>query len=107
MNQLIAPRLLLIEALEERFAKYPDPEKTPVEWFAVPGRREKQLGVTVRRTKCFASPEPNIVFSHQDAFGYGNAAGGKKKMGKPRVTELPFWGRACDIVKIYEPVEGV
>jgi hypothetical protein len=100
VNQLIAPRLLLIEALEERFAKFPDASAIPVKYWADPGRREAQLGVTVRETVTFRSPEPNIVFSHPEAFGYLEL-GRKKRMGLERCDALAPWGKAAEVLADY------
>ena len=99
-NQLIAPRELLIEALEERFAKYPDPAKINLKYFGEPGRYEKHLGVTVREWEPFAIPIPNIVFSHSEALDYLRA-GKRKALGPWRRAELPFWGTAQGMMDLW------
>lgn len=108
VNQLIAPRLMLIEALEERFARVEELKKTkPVEeiikYWGDPGRYEKFLGVKVREIGHFFSTVPSIVFSHPKAYGYLRQ-GSKKRLGNPRAFDIPYWGKAKDIVKIYENV---
>lgn len=93
LNQMLCPRELLIEAFEERFAKYPAPDKTPLHYFAEPGRYERLLGVKVREFEGYASPIPSIVFSHQAAYGF-ESVGERKSVGEfPRKT-LSQWGSA-------------
>lgn len=103
VNQLIAPTELLIEAMEERFAKFSDvpDDQVPISFWGDPGRYEKQLGVTVREIECFAAPEPSIVFSHEEAFGYLNH-GKRKSVGEFPRTELPGWGTAEKIMELWK-----
>lgn len=108
VNQLIAPTSLLIDSLEERFNKFkgvPD-EKIPISFWGDPGRYEKQLGVTVREFECFAAPEPSIVFSHEEAFGFLNH-GVRKSVGEFPRTELPGWGSAEKIIGLWKQPEMV
>lgn len=100
MTSLIAPRNLLIEALEERFKKYSTPESLP-DRFAEPGRYEDHLGVTIRKKEQWRSSIPNIIFSHEKALAFGYL-GTRKKMGDKRVDELPYWGNAKNIRELYE-----
>lgn len=103
VNQLIAPTSLLIDSLEERFNKFkgvPD-EEVPISFWGDPGRYEKQLGVTVREIECFAAPEPSIVFSHEEAFGFLNH-GVRKSVGEFPRTELPGWGSAEKIMELWK-----
>jgi hypothetical protein len=109
----ILPRLLLIEALEERFAK----------WKTIPHllngelgyeKVEKNLGVTVRKSTELYSWTPVVQIHHI----YGTPGIGKpKSMLKPgdtldlekrktrkrhgmiRAFEIPTWGRAEDFIK--------
>lgn len=101
MYSLICERDLFIEAMEERFAMYPNDASVPIECWAEPGKYERQLGITVRETEEFYSNPPNIVFSHPAAFAYANL-GHRKKLGEMRAIEIPYWGRIEDIVKLYE-----
>lgn len=100
VNQLIAPTKMLIEAMEERFAKYPDLSKVDLRIWGDPGRYENQLGVTVRPTDTFMCTCPSIVFTHEHAFGYLNH-GKKKRLGDLRIIEVPYWGRADQVIKQY------
>lgn len=119
VNQLIAPRQMLIDALEERFARLPvlideikrdhpeieDPVARVIKYWGDPGRYEDILGVTVRPAAEYYCEKPSIVFSHPEAFGYLNQ-GKKKKLGDIRIVELADWGRAEDMLKLYyEPTK--
>jgi len=101
VNQLIAPTKMLREAMEERFAKYPDESKVKLKYWGDPGRYEKYLGVTERPTDTFMCINPSIVFTHPKAFGYEMNHGKKKRLGDLRIIEIPFWGRAEDMMKYY------
>lgn len=97
---LIAPRQLLIEALEERFAKFPDDSKVPLARWAEPGRYEKLLGVTERKIVEYVASEPTVVFTHEDALGYA-LQGKRKRLGKIRAWDIPYWGKAQDVLNNY------
>lgn len=111
INQLIAPRELLIEALDERFALYPDEaslrrkfgEGNPFKFWGDLGRYEKHLGVTVRPWEPFAAPDPSVVFSHDEAFGF-LSAGTRKSVGNAPRTELPYWGSAQRMLDLWNNV---
>lgn len=103
VNSLIAPRDMLVEALEERFNKFknvPD-ENVPLHYWGDPGRYEEKLGVTPRATEEFYTTETNIVFSHPDAYGY-LTRGERKRLGDIRAYDIPYWGKASDILKLYK-----
>lgn len=106
INQLIAPRKLLIEALEERFERFNKlieqgkTEQQIIKYWGDLSRYEKLLGVTVRPSKTFMCKMPSIVFSHEHAFGY-LSQGKKKRLGDLRITELQGWGRAEEILKLF------
>ena len=100
----IYPRELVIEALEERFAKYPD--EIPIKVFGELGRYEKYLGVTERKVEQFYSSPPMIQVNHEFFSLTENnpetvARRQKKRMGWLRATDIPYWGRASDIVKYF------
>jgi hypothetical protein len=101
LNALICNRLLLIEALEERFRKYPDNSTIPYRYWGEPGRYERLLGVTVRETEGFESEMPIIMFSHPKALNFIKQ-GERKRLGIYRQDTLPFWGSAESLVKYYE-----
>lgn len=101
---LICERDLFIEAMEERFARWPDDEKVNLSLWAEPGKYERQLGVTVRETEIFFTNPPNIIFIHETALAFGNL-GTRKKLGEFRAIEIPYWGRAEEVLKLYKEDE--
>jgi hypothetical protein len=96
----LAPRRLMLEALEERFAKFPDESQIPAGWFCEIGRYDRQLGVTRRRIVDYEAPVSHVVFNHPEAYGY-RFLGTRKKMGDVRQAEIPYWGRAEELLKLY------
>ncbi len=104
VNQLIAPKDYLVEAMNERFKRVDEllakgkPLERILKFFGDPGRYEKHLGVTVRETDTFMSTCPSIVFSHEHAFGY-LSQGSRKRLGDLRINEVPYWGRAEEVLK--------
>lgn len=101
LSQLICERDLFIEAMEERFAKYTDDVTTPIERWAEPGKYEGLLGVTERKSAEFYSEMPNVAFSHETALSFLNL-GKRKKLGNLKALEIPYWGKAEDVLKYYE-----
>lgn len=100
LSGLICERNLFIEAMEERFTKWPDDSVTPIRNWAEPGKYEKNLSVTARSIEEFYSEVPNIAFSHPTALSFDNL-GVRKKLGNLRVTTVPYWGTAEQVLKIY------
>lgn len=98
MHSLICERDLFIEAMEERFARHP--EGTDPSIWGEPGKYEQHLRVTVRPTEVFYSNPPNIIFIHETALGFGHL-GKRKRVGEFRAIEVPWWGRAEEIIKEY------
>lgn len=97
-STLVAPRLLTIEALEERFKKYPS--GTSPNYFGELGRSniEHNLGVTLRKSAWFSTDLSIVSLDHE--FGIDNLGKTHRKaMGVPRAYEIPYWGRASDLVK--------
>jgi hypothetical protein len=99
-TSLIAPRELIIEALEERFAKYPDDSQVPLNRWAEVGRKERELGVTVRKVQEFVAQVPHIMFSHEDAIGY-QYLGKRKAQGFLKAYDVPYWGKAEAIMDLW------
>lgn len=95
---MICEREILIEALEERFAKYPNgtpPEKTGEigRW-----RTDKLLGVTPRKAIDFYTNNPIINVNHP--FGLDERARrNRKTYGSLRAYDIPGWGKAEDLAK--------
>jgi hypothetical protein len=102
LYSLICERELFIEAMEERFAKWPIDREINLSHWAEPGKYEgrSHLGVTERSIEYFYTDIPNVAFSHPTALSYGNL-GTRKRLGKLQVTGLPYWGEAHEIIKLY------
>lgn len=90
---LIAPRELLIEALEERFAKHGD--QWPEGFVGELGRNrvEKALGVTVRKSVEVFSEISLVQFNHRN--GTEKVQQSRKKAHGPiKAYSIPVWGMA-------------
>lgn len=98
---LIAPRLLLIEALEERFAKYP--EGTPAKLTGEVGRNklEKQLGLTERKSIEVFCEQSMIQINH-DTGTEDRQRSHRKRLGQIKAFDIPHWGKASDIIANYK-----
>lgn len=100
LNSLICERDLFIEAMEERFAKYPDESKVDTSVWAEPGKYERMLGVKQQQIVKFQTNPPNIVFSHENELSF-SGLGKRKRVGEIRATEIPYWGTATEIRRLY------
>lgn len=97
-STLIAPRKLAVEALEERFAKYPN--GTPEGFTGELGRPniEDRLGVSHRKSAWFSTEISIVRIDHE--LGIDRLSRTHRKgMGILRAYDIPCWGRAEDIVK--------
>lgn len=98
---LIAPRLLVQEALEERFSKYPD--GTPDYFTGELGRAkvEEKLEVTHRKSMWFSTETSIVKVDHE--YGIDRlATTHRKARGILRAYDIPHWGKAEDIVKKFK-----
>lgn len=96
---LIAPKDYYIEAWEERFAKFPGDSMPPHRVSEI-GRNNQEgwMGVSKRNCVKWQSSIPVIHINHPvgtDSLGF------RKRMGRIRAIEIPYWGRADNIVKEY------
>lgn len=98
LNGLICERELLIKHLEERFKLWPD--QVDINIFGEPGKYDNQLGTTPYPSQDFYCNPPNIVFSHQANLQF-KGLGTRKAMGQVRALEIPYWGKAEDIRRLY------
>lgn len=97
-STLLAPRDLLIEALEERYAKYPN--GTPEKLTGEVGRKniESALGVTLRKSMEFQTEISVVRIDHD--FGIDTLAQSHRKgMGIAQSYDIPHWGRADELLK--------
>lgn len=102
---LIAPRELLIEALTERQIKHPNGHKDAGE--VGRSKVEHKLGVTVHNCVEWYCHNPIVQLNHPtgtDVGDYGRLPNGKrmvKKHGQIKAFDIPYWGRAIDVIKEY------
>jgi hypothetical protein len=97
---LIAPRELMIEALEERFTKWP--QGIPKEWCGELGREnvERWLKVTPRKSIEWYSKVSVIQINHDEGTE-DRQRRHRKELGPMRSYDMPTWGRAEDLIKHY------
>jgi hypothetical protein len=95
---LIAPRELLIESLEERFAKWPD--GTPDNRTGELGRGmiERNLGITERKSADVYTTVSVVQLNHAMS-SEKYQVNQRKRMGYLRAYSIPVWGEAKDVVK--------
>lgn len=97
-STLIAPRQLTIEALEERFNKYPN--GTPEGLTGELGRPniEDKLGVKRQKSLWFETEVSIIKIDHE--YGMDRLARTHRKgRGPLQAYDIPYWGKAEDIIK--------
>ena len=99
-GMLICERELYIEAMEERFAKYPDISKIDHAIWAEPGKYEDHLKVTVRNFETFYTHPANVMFSHPEGLSF-SGLGTRKRIGELRAETIPYWGTAEYVYNVY------
>ena len=97
---LVAPRLLVIESLEERFTKYPNgtPEGKTGELGR--SRTDRMLGLTQHKVVEFSTTCPVINICHDNGLD-DRARRHKKSFGTLRAYDIPYWGKAKELIKNY------
>lgn len=99
-STLIAPREYLIEALEERFARWPDGTPDKITGEVGRGMVERNLGITVRDVEERFGEVSVIQFNHAGA-SEDRQRSQRKKLGQIKCYDLFHWGHARDLVKLY------
>lgn len=100
-STLIAPRKLIIEALEERFAKYPDGTKNGETGELGRVNIEKKLGLSHYESGWFTTVTSVVRIDHE--LGIDRLARTHRKgMGILRSYDIPHWGRADELVKRFK-----
>jgi len=99
---LIAPRELLIEALEERFKKF-EGRELPERLMGECGRNklEKMMHITLRKQKDWWSTCPIIQLNHAEGTEWKQGAKCKTH-GQLKAFDIPFWGKASEIACEYQ-----
>ena len=99
---MICPRQLMIEALDEREAKYPYGCSRPGEI----GREdsERRMGVTRRKHVEWWCQFPMVNLAHERGLSptYIGPTGKKRKEGEVKALEIPYWGTASAIATVYK-----
>jgi hypothetical protein len=102
---MIGPRKLVIEALEERKAMYPD----GLPYAGEIGRPdiERRMRVTKRKAVDWDCIDSSINLCHPRGLSptYENTPKLERKPGELKAFSVPHWGNAADIAAIYN--EGV
>lgn len=99
MCMCIAPRLKLIEVLENRFKKFPELlPREKLTGFSEPGReRTNKFMEEDSILETFESEVPTICFNHRTGLG-----GRRRMMRKDKVVDyLEPWGKASDLWEEY------
>jgi hypothetical protein len=97
---LIAPRKLLIEALEERFAKWPNGTNNNVTGEVGRGMIERNLHITERKCMDDYSKVSVIQVNHENG-SENRQKTHRKSYGPIRCYDLYYWRKAEDLVKNY------
>lgn len=107
---LIAPRQLLIDALEERRDKCRGGLPNSSCGEVGRARLERKLGLTERKSIEWWCKNPIVQLNHltgTDVGDYPNMQGDGRHYYKPhgeiKAVEIPYWGSARDIVRHYAP----
>jgi hypothetical protein len=93
----ILPRELFIEAWEERLAKFPG-DSMPIHRVSEVGRnnQEEWMGVTKRKRADYFG---EFAVVHVNHLSGTDSTGTEKRMGPIRAIDIPYWGKAKDIVR--------
>lgn len=98
---LIAPTEYLIDALTERFNKWTDGTPPNITGEVGRDRVERNLGITVRNCIKKYSSTSIIQFNHAGS-SEELQRNKRKRMGMVKAYDIPHWGRAQDLVRLYE-----
>jgi len=96
-SNMIAPRKLLIELLEKRFATYPD-IKDGKRWNE-PGKYDERFGIGKYKVKGFVTM-PTVSFTHYESLGF-DFLKKRKRIYPVRAYDIPYWGKVSDLLKQY------
>lgn len=98
---MICPRDLMIQALDEREARWPDGYQVPGEIGRA--RVERRMRVTVRKSIEWYCAESMVTLAHSRGLSstFQDTPGMRRREGEVKAIEIPYWGRAEDIAAIY------
>jgi len=95
---MLSYRKLVIEALEERFAKFPDGTSDRITGEIGRPMVEHNLGITVRDVEEFETLASIVNFNH-DKGSDDLQLRQRKSLGNIQALDIPHWGKAEDLVK--------
>jgi len=97
-STLLAPRQLLIDALEERYAKWPKGTPTGITGELGRANIEDKLGVSHRKCVDYTTDVSVLRLDHD--FGIDTLSKSHRKaLGLARSYDVPHWGRADEVTK--------
>jgi hypothetical protein len=97
-STLIAPRKLVIEALEERFQKYPKGTPTGITGELGRNNIEDKLGIKRQKSIWFQTEISVVRVDHE--LGIDKLSQSHRKgMGILRAYDIPHWGKASEIIE--------
>lgn len=97
---MIAPRLLLIEALEERFAQWPNGIPDNRVWELWKHMAERNMNVTLQKAVDMWTTIPIINLNHSSATDVLQI-NQRKRMWMLRCYDVPHWWKASELLKNY------
>lgn len=98
---LIAPRELLIEALEERYTKWPDGVPERIVGEVGRGMVERNLGITERKCTEQFSKVSIIQINHEFASEERQRTH-RKTYGPIRAYDIFYWGKASEVLEKFQ-----
>lgn len=105
----ISPRKLMIEALQERKEKYPNGCNYRLLGEVGRDKVDRRLGVSRRKMTEWYCHNPIVQLNHKEGNDTGH--GGRlpdgrvliKKHGQMKAYDIPYWGKATELLKHYLP----
>jgi len=98
---MISSRQLMIDALEERFAKWPNGTPKDITGELGRDRVNRNLGLSKRKLVEYFTTIGIVNFNHdysEEEYQRTHV----KRMGPLRAYDIPFWGKASELVKNFK-----
>jgi len=95
---MLSYRELVIEALEERFKKFPDGTIDKITGEIGRPMVERNMGITLRPVQEFETTVSIINFNHSNASDDLQLRQ-RKSLGEIRAYDIPRWGKAKELIK--------
>lgn len=95
---MLSYRKLVIEALEERFKKYPNGTPDKITGEIERPMVERNMGITLRDVAEFETTVSIINFNHSNASDDLQKRQ-RKSLGEIQAYDVPYWNKASDLVK--------